>query len=228
MQLVTKQSAACWLALGAIIGAQLGLMIFAQFKISKPSLSATGSSADGYPVSIVLRSHAPTRTSMDGQLSATGEPGMAERTAASAASSASLMPDQHPTEAVTAEELSQPAGGEPGNDRASGETLAGGSKMKSGSILNSDFNLALAGSLANALEVRKLVQLNGHAAGSVQLRIASAARIYVNRNELASILADAFPLPGDDKRSFISLDELRDLGIGVRYGAGDDELHLTT
>lgn len=97
-----------------------------------------------------------------------------------------------------------------------------------GPFIVSDFNLGSGPSAANAIEIRKPVLLNGHAAGTVRVRIDAAAEVYVRQDDIARLLAGKAAFPQSPDQDFIALDRLRERGIDVRYSAGQDALVIST
>jgi hypothetical protein len=95
-------------------------------------------------------------------------------------------------------------------------------------FLVSDFSLGSGPSAANAIEIRKPVVINGHAAGTVRMRIDATAEVYVRREDIAKLLAGKIALPDGGDQDFVALDQIRDRGIDVRYNAGKDALVITT
>lgn len=95
-------------------------------------------------------------------------------------------------------------------------------------FLVSDFNLGSGPSAANAIEIRKPVLVNGHAAGTIRMRIDAAAEVYVREDDIAKLLAGKIALPAHADADYVALDKIRDRGIDVRYDAGKDALDITT
>ncbi|HTK71864.1 MAG TPA: hypothetical protein VL331_05130 [Croceibacterium sp.] len=113
-------------------------------------------------------------------------------------------------------------------DPAVGASRLAGPSANAGPFIVSDFNLGSGPSAANAIEVRKPVLLNGHAAGTVRVRIDAAAEVYVRQDDIARLLAGKAAFPQSPDQDFIALDRLRERGIDVRYSAGQDALVIST
>ena len=97
---------------------------------------------------------------------------------------------------------------------------------RSGAFLVSDFDLAAGASSSKSVQLSKPVWLNGRSAGTVELRIGSASEVYVRRDDIAGLLDGKVPLPQGDG-GFVTLDQLRDRGLDIRYNASRDVLAIT-
>jgi hypothetical protein len=111
---------------------------------------------------------------------------------------------------------------------AAGPSRLAGAWSNAGPFIVSDFNLGSGPSAANAIEIRKPVLLNGHAAGTIRVRIDAAAEVYVRQDDIARLLSGKAAFPKSPDQDFISLDRIRERGIDVRYSAGQDALLITT
>lgn len=94
-------------------------------------------------------------------------------------------------------------------------------------LLRSDFNLAAGSDSPGAIEVRKPVFLNGHAAGTVLIRIGSASQVFVQESEVAELLRGKVSVPDEKDGGFVTLDQIRDRGVHVRYSPEQDALLFT-
>ena len=96
-------------------------------------------------------------------------------------------------------------------------------------VIPLNYSLAGGASAGDAIEVEKPVTIGGEAAGRIALRIDGNAKVFVAGRGLSALLAakaGAAAVPkglGDD---FVSLENLRAMGIGVRYDAIRDRLVL--
>jgi len=83
----------------------------------------------------------------------------------------------------------------------------------------------------SAVELRKAVRLNGAEAGSATIRVSAASTLSISADELRAVLARAgrrdlagrIGAPGGAGR-FVGFEEMRRLGIDVRYDAAADRI----
>ena len=92
-------------------------------------------------------------------------------------------------------------------------------------------NYSLAGGAAagDAIEVEKPVTIGGEVAGRIALRIDGNAKVFVAGRGISALLAakaGAAAVPKALGDEFVSLENLRAMGIGVRYDAIRDRLVL--
>lgn len=83
----------------------------------------------------------------------------------------------------------------------------------------------------SAVELRKAVRLNGAEAGSATIRVSAGSTLSISANELRAVLtragrgdlAQRIGAPGRAGR-FVGFEEVRRLGIDVRYDAAADRI----
>jgi len=92
-------------------------------------------------------------------------------------------------------------------------------------LIGSNFDLGAGARASDAIEVKKPVVLNGHAAGSVLIRIGSASQVFVRRSDLVPLLGGKFSMLRGDG-DFVTLDQIRDAGVDVRYSSTRDTLDI--
>lgn len=100
-----------------------------------------------------------------------------------------------------------------------------------------EFDLAdsgAAGPAGSELEIRKAVRFNGAEAGSATIRVSAGSRLSIAARELSGLMARAGNAPLAERIGgrggagrFVDFEELRRLGIDVRYDASADRIAIT-
>lgn len=95
-------------------------------------------------------------------------------------------------------------------------------------MLDIDFNLKGGAQSPRTITVRKPVAIAGAASGNLSLRIDGAARIYANKAEVATLLEGRSDkserIRTASGEEFVSFDQLRDLGVNIRYDPSADRI----
>lgn len=82
------------------------------------------------------------------------------------------------------------------------------------------------------LDVRKSVRFNGRDAGQATIRVGSGSRLFIDSDDLRTLLAAAerTDLAGElsnGQQSFVGFDEVRERGLNVRYDAVSDRILIS-
>jgi len=93
------------------------------------------------------------------------------------------------------------------------------------SLSGLSYDLAGGATSRNAIQTEKSVMVAGASSAKVRVRIDENAKIYVDARQLASLLPPG-SLP-QSQNGFVSFDQLRSNGVGVRYDASRDAIEMT-
>ncbi len=93
------------------------------------------------------------------------------------------------------------------------------------SLSGLSYDLAGGATSPNAIQTEKSVMVAGASSARIRVRIDENAKIYVDARQLASLLPPG-SLP-QSQNGFVSFDQLRSKGVGVRYDASRDAIEMT-
>jgi len=107
-------------------------------------------------------------------------------------------------------------------------TLAPTPKPGKSGMLDIDFSLNGGANSAKTINVRKPVAVAGSASGNLSIRIDGAAKIYAKRTEVASLLEGKSDkserVKTASSEEFVSFEQLRDIGVDIRYDPSSDRI----